>query len=60
MDEDLFGTLRPRNLPHDLQSWNLEDLTAYIANLTAEIGRVEAKIKEKEAVGNAAASLFKS
>lgn len=60
MDEDAFGALRPRNLPHDLQSWNLEDLTDYISQLQAEISRVEEKIEEKKAVGNAAASLFKS
>lgn len=60
MDDDEFKGLRPRNLPHDLQSWNLADLTDYITSLKAEIARVEAKIDEKKAVGNAAASLFKS
>lgn len=60
MDDDEFKGLRPRNLPYDLQSWNLADLTDYITSLKAEITRVEAKIDEKKAVGNAAASLFKS
>lgn len=60
MDDDAFETLRPRRMPSDLQSWNLEDLQDYIDNLKSEIARVEAKIAEKKAVGNAAASLFKS
>lgn len=60
MSDDEFAPLRPRQLPYDLQSWNLEDLTDYIANLKAEINRCEAKIAEKKAVENAAASLFKS
>lgn len=60
MDDEAFGTLRPRQLPHDLQSWNLEDLSDYIVNLKAEISRVEAAIAEKKSVSDAAASLFKS
>ena len=60
MDDDAFETLRPRRMPSDLQSWNLEDLQDYIDNLKSEIVRVEAKIAEKKAVGDAAASLFKS
>ena len=60
MDDDALQALHPRKLPEDLQSWNLEDLEGYIKNLKAEINRVEAKIKEKQAVGAAAASLFKS
>ena len=60
MDDEALQALRPRALPDDLQSWNLEDLEEYIENLKAEISRVEAKITEKKAVGAAAASLFKS
>lgn len=60
MDDEAFGTLRPRQLPHDLQSWNLEVLSDYIVNLKAEISRVEAAITEKKSVSDAAASLFKS
>lgn len=60
MDDDEFGNLRPRQLPHDLQSWNLEDLSDYIVNLKAEISRVETAIAEKKLVSDAAASLFKS
>lgn len=60
MDDEAFGTLRPRQLPHDLQSWNLEDLSDYIVNLKAEISRVETAIAEKKSVSDAAASLFKS
>ncbi len=60
MDDEAFGTLRPRQLPHDLQSWNLEDLSDYIVNLKEEISRVETAIAEKKSVTDAAASLFKS
>lgn len=60
MDEDDFASLRPRSLPADLQSWNIEDLSLYIDNLRAEIARVEAKITEKKSISDAAASLFKS
>ena len=60
MDDEAFGTLRPRQLPHDLQSWNLEDLSDYIVNLKAEISRVETAIAEKKSISDAAASLFKS
>ena len=59
-DEDELAALRPRNLPHDLQSWNLEDLAEYCERLRAEIARVEAKIDAKKAVGTEAAALFKS
>ena len=60
MEDDQFSSIRKGGTPPDLQSWNLEDLEDYIETLSAEIIRVEAKIKEKKAVGSAAASLFKS
>jgi len=58
--DDEFAALRPRQLTHDLQSWNLEDLSDYVENLKKEIIRVEDKIAEKKSVSDAAASLFKS
>ena len=60
MEDDDFAAFRPRQLPADLQSWNLEDLKDYIVKLQNEIARVEDKIKEKQDVTSAAASLFKS
>ncbi|MGC6536851.1 MAG: DUF1192 domain-containing protein [Candidatus Puniceispirillaceae bacterium] len=60
MSDDEFEALRPRQLPADLQSWNIEDLQAYINRLEAEIALVKAKMAEKESVGNAAAALFKN
>ena len=60
MSEDELDALRAGQIPADLQSWNIEDLQAYIERLKAEIARAEAKIKDKKAVGDAAASLFKS
>ena len=60
MSDDEFEGLRPRGLPRELQSWNIEDLESYIMRLKAEIERVEAQLSDKKAVGDAAASLFKS
>ena len=60
MEDDDFAAFRPRQLPADLQSWNLEDLKDYIVKLQNEIARVEVNIKEKQDVTSAAASLFKS
>jgi len=60
MEDDDFAAFRPRQLPADLQSWNLEDLNDYIVKLQNEIARVEVKVKEKQDVTSAAASLFKS
>jgi len=60
MEDDDFAAFRPRQLPADLQSWNLEDLNNYIVKLQNEIARVEVKIKEKQDVTSAATSLFKS
>lgn len=60
MSEDEFDGLRAGKVPADMQSWNIEDLEDYITRLKAEITRAEAKIAEKKAVGDAAASLFKS
>ena len=60
MSGDEFEALRQGQLPADLQSWNIEDLQAYIYRLEAEIERVKEKMAEKESVGNAAAALFKN
>ena len=60
MEDDEFAAFRPRQLPADLQSWNLEDLSDYVAKLQNEITRVQQAIKEKQDVTSAAASLFKS
>jgi uncharacterized small protein (DUF1192 family) len=54
--------LDPRNAkrkPLNLDDMNIEDLREYVATLTAEIERVEAKIKAKQGHASAAASLFK-
>ncbi len=57
-----FEDLEPRKLPpkpRDLSSWGVEELNAYIANLTAEIDRAKAMIKSKQGHRSAADSLFK-
>jgi len=45
---DAFDKERPAHSPRDLTAWNIEDLQAYIANLTAEIARCEKIIEEKK------------
>ena len=45
-------------MPADMQSWNIEDLQAYIDAMRAEIIRVEALIAQKNEVQSAAAALF--
>jgi len=45
-------------MPADMQSWNIEDLQAYIDAMKAEIVRVEALIAQKNKVQSAAAALF--
>ena len=54
--------LDPRNAkkkPLNLDEMNIEDLREYVSVLTAEIARVEAKIKAKQSHASAAASFFK-
>ena len=55
--------LDPRNAkkakPLNLDDMNIEDLREYVSVLTAEIARVEAKIKAKQSHASAAASFFK-
>ena len=45
--------------PKNLDPMSVEDLKEYIAALTAEIARVEAKIKAKQSHAAAASSFFK-
>ena len=57
MDDEIEG-LKPRAMPADMQSWNIEDLQDYIGTLEAEIVRVEALIAQKNQVRSAASALF--
>ena len=57
MDDDIEG-LKPREMPADMQSWNIDDLQAYIDTMRAEIVRVEVLIAQKNQVQSAAAALF--
>lgn len=45
--------------PVNLDTMNIEDLQEYVAALTAEIARVETKIKAKQGHAAAAAAFFK-
>ena len=56
---DSFDVERPSHEPKDLTAWNIEDLQAYIAKMTAEIARCEKIIEEKKSLGSAADALFK-
>jgi uncharacterized small protein (DUF1192 family) len=58
-----FEELEPRKVkpqPKNLDPMSVEELADYIANLKAEIARVEEKIATKRAHLNAASGLFKS
>ena len=56
---DAFDEERPAHAPKDLTAWNIEDLQAYIADMTAEIARCEEIIEEKKRLSSAADGLFK-
>ena len=56
--DDEVERLKPGAMPADMQSWNIEDLQAYIDAMKAEIVRVEALIVQKNNVQSAAAALF--
>ena len=56
--DDEIERLKPGVMPADMQSWNVEDLQAYINAMKAEIVRVEALMAQKNKVHSAAAALF--
>ena len=56
--DDEIERLKPGAMPTDMQSWNIEDLQAYIDRMKAEISTVEALIAQKNKVHSAAAALF--
>ena len=56
--DDEIERLKPGAMPADMQSWNIEDLQAYIDRMKAEISTVEALIAQKIKVQSAAAALF--
>ena len=56
--DDEIERLQPGAMPADMQSWNIEDLQAYIDRMKAEISIVEALIAQKNKVQSAAAALF--
>ena len=56
--DDEIERLKPVAMPADMQSWNIEDLQAYIDAMRAEIARVEELIARKNQVQSAAAALF--
>jgi uncharacterized small protein (DUF1192 family) len=58
MMDDEIERLKQGTMPDDMQSWNIEDLQAYIDAMRAEIVMVEALIEQKNKVQSAAAALF--
>ena len=57
--ESELEMLKPQSLPIDMQSWNIEDLQAYIQSMKLEIIKVEEIIAQKNSVQSAAAALFR-
>jgi uncharacterized small protein (DUF1192 family) len=58
-DDDLEPRNRPKK-PKPLDSMSVDELNAYVADLKAEIDRVEAAIEAKQAHRRAMAALFKT
>ncbi|MGY8997088.1 MAG: DUF1192 domain-containing protein [Alphaproteobacteria bacterium] len=58
MSDDLEPR-RPDAGPRNLDAMSIEALTDYVGELRAEIERVEAVIREKDAARDSAASVFK-
>ena len=56
--DDEFERLKSGAMPADMQSWNIEDLQAYIDRMKAEISKIEILIAQKNKVQSAAAALF--
>ena len=56
--DDEIDRLKPKAMPADMQSWNIEDLQVYIDRMKAEILKAEALIAQKSKVQSAAAALF--
>ena len=60
MDLEELEPRKQKPQPRNLDVMSIEELTAYIEEMRAEIRRVEEKIAAKKAHINAAAGLFKS
>ena len=58
-DLDDLDPKQKKSQPRNLDSMNIDDLKEYVAVLTAELARVEEKIKAKQSHAAAAASFFK-
>lgn len=58
-EEDLPKTQKKRLDPPGLDSWGVDELTLYIKELEAEIGRARQAITAKQAHAAAAALFFK-
>ena len=56
--DDEIERLKPGAMPADMQSWNIEDLQAYIDRMKAEISKVEALIAQKNKSTNLLHSLY--
>jgi uncharacterized small protein (DUF1192 family) len=59
-EEDLPKPAKTLLIPPVLDSFGIAELTAYIADLEAEIARVKAKIGAKDAHKAAASAFFKT
>jgi uncharacterized small protein (DUF1192 family) len=59
MDLDDLDPRQKTAKPKDLASYSVEELSAYVALLRAEILRAEAAIAEKSAQKHAASAIFR-
>jgi uncharacterized small protein (DUF1192 family) len=60
IDADDLEPVKKRIAPLNLDTLSIEELEAYIAQLTAEIERTKAKIAAKKAHRDAASTIFGS
>ena len=56
--DDEIERLKPKSMPVDMKSWNIEDLQHYIEIMRKEIVKVETLIAEKNKAQTAADALF--
>ena len=60
IDEDLPRPKPQRVTPHRLDAWDVEELREYVADLKAEIVRVEAALARKQGHRQAAEAFFRA
>lgn len=57
-EDEIAKSKRPQVFPRDLYGMGVEQMRDYIADLNAEIAKVEAQIAKQHGMKNAAEALF--